>query len=233
MAEWICKISDTPSGSSLTQSEMEQNALNVTAILCKQYYWSVIAVAGALGNMQVESQINPGACEWYKGIPISSSLYYGGGLGLIQITDYRPYMKEHVHPILWCADYANEDWWDGTFQCSMLTMATNSIWTGCGEGVGALWGWMESSSYPSISFNDYLDFAGTPEEAAEYWYYCMEAHSPYQYQFEQRKANARNWYGFIKDADPDIPDPSPTPPIITERKGMPVWMKTLRPYYRR
>lgn len=230
MAEWVTKISDTPAQSVLTQSEMEQNALNVMAILCKDYYWSLTAVAGALGNMQVESHINPGACEWYRGVPSSSSLYYGGGLGLIQITDYRPYIKEHVHPILWCADYANENWWDGKFQCQMLTMATNSIWTACGEGVGALWGWMESPTYPSIPFNDYIGYTGTPDEAAEYWYYCMESHMTEQYELEARKSNALYWYDFLLDKDPDIPTPSPTPPVYSSKKGMPVWMMCRRPH---
>lgn len=230
MAEWICRVSDNYSQSVLSQSEMETNALNIMAILNKQMGWSLEAVAGALGNMQRESTLNPGACEGGRGVPAQNALYYGGGLGLIQWTDYPAYQREHVHPILWSARHFNQNWWDGTFQCTLLGYANDATITSCGEGVGALWGWLESNSYPSISFPDYKNFTGSVDDATEYWYFCMEMHSTYEDAMELRKQYANYWYSFLQGEDPPIPTPSPTPSIY---KKMPLWMKTLRPHYRR
>lgn len=63
----------------LTESEMRDNASYIYSYLTNEG-WSINAIAGMLGNMQIESTINPG---------IWQSLDYGnmdGGYGLVQWT---------------------------------------------------------------------------------------------------------------------------------------------------
>lgn len=217
---WTVRVSDSASVIALTQSEMEGNVDEIYNVLSGTYGWSDTAIAGALGNMQVESSLNPGACEIGRGIPSGSSLYFGGGLGLIQCTDYPAYQQTHVHPLLWNADYYGVDWYDGTFQARLLEEAETPLNTECGEGVGALWGWITSSSYPSISFTNYRTFNGSIDDAVEYWYYCMEWHSSTQSAMQLRKQYGADWYTYITGLSPK-----------RKSKGMPVWMMCRRPYF--
>lgn len=229
MAEWVTRVSDIISQSALTDAEMRNNANCARTILQNQLGWTAEAVAGALGNMQRESSLNAGACETGKGVPRSGSLYYGGGLGLIQLTDYPPYTKQYVHPLLWYANYVGGNWWDGTLQCNMLDYATDPTITDCGVGQGARWGWMQSSSYPSTDFNTYRYDILTVDQCTEYWYYCMEMHSTYTDNMDLRKAYANYWYQYLAGEDPVPVDPTPTPPVYASRKGMPLWMMCRRP----
>lgn len=230
MAEWVTRVSDILSQSALTDAEMRNNANLVRSILQTQLGWTIEAVAGALGNMQKESSINAGACETNRGIPRSGSLYYGGGLGLIQMSDYPIYSKQYVHPLLWCADYFGQNWWDGTFQCNLMEYATDPVITDCGVGRGARWGWLQSSTYPSTDFDTYRYGVLTVGQCTEYWYYDMEMHDSYTDAMDLRKAYANYWYQYLSGEDPVPVDPTPTPPIYGSRKDMPIWMMCRRPY---
>ena len=230
MAEWVTRISDVGSVYRLSQSEMQNNAENVLAILNEQLGWSLNAVAGVLGNMQSESTINPGACEEPRGIPRTGSLYYGGGLGLIQWTDFPAYQQQFVHPLLWYANQVSGSWWDGTLQCNLVNLADDFSVTSCGTGQSR-WGWLSSGTYP-MSFSDFKVYTGTPEDAAVIWLYNLER-GGYD-TAEIRKSRARYWYDYLQGMSPEPPSPPPpTPPTPTpskQSKGMPVWMMCRRPY---
>lgn len=230
MAEWVIRISDKLSVSDLSDSEMETNALNVAYNLT-QMGWTQSAIAGALGNIDKESSINPGACESNRGIPAPYSIYYGGGLGLIQWTDYPAYQKQRVHPLLWYADHVSGNWWDGNLQCDLMDKADDSSITSCGGSEGALWGWMRPSSGAYITFSDYKSFTGTPEQAAEYWLYDLERPGDYSV-LNERQVIARYWYDFLDGKMPERPD-VPDKPIVASSKKMPVWMMCSRPDVRR
>lgn len=232
MAEWVTRVSDIMRIWDLTDSEMETNALNVSYVLA-DLGWSQSAIAGALGNIDKESSINPGACETNRGVPVNYSIYFGGGLGLIQWTDYPAYSKQHVHPLLWYADDVGADWWDGTMQCELMDKADDSTITSCGQGVGPLWGWMQPSSGAYIPFSQYKVFTGTPEQAAEYWLYDLERPGDISSVLQERQVIARYWYDFLDGKTPTRPV-VPTDPIVRESKqGMPVWMMCSRPDVRR
>lgn len=87
MSGWIAK------NDFLTYAEMENNATIIFRYL-QQRGWSINAIAALLGNMEVESTINPQIWE---------SLEYGnmgGGFGLVQWTPATKYIE-------WAgADYA-------------------------------------------------------------------------------------------------------------------------------
>lgn len=70
----------------LTQSEMEVNALYIYNSLISSG-WSIESICGMLGNMQVESTLNPGRWEndSVEGDPT------GHGYGLVQWTPYTNY----------------------------------------------------------------------------------------------------------------------------------------------
>lgn len=231
MAEWITRVSDRQSVWDLTDSEMEVNALNVMYWL-RSYGWTDAAIAGALGNIDKESSINPGACETGRGIPSNLSIYYGGGLGLIQWTDYPAYTKTYVHPLLWYADREGLDWWNGELQCELMNHADDASITSCGQGVGPLWGWMNDGSHAYISFTQYKQFIGTPEDAAMYWLYDLERPGDYSV-LHERQVIARYWYDYIQGKTPVRPDEPPQPIIVPDKKGMPLWMMCSRPDVRR
>lgn len=86
------KIPEPVSGNRyLTQSEMEGNAAYIYYKLSAAG-WSMNAIAGMLGNMEVESTINPGIWE---------SLVQGnmsGGFGLVQWTPAYDFIR-------WCGEF--------------------------------------------------------------------------------------------------------------------------------
>ena len=91
----------TVSNAYLTQSQMDGNAQHIADFLTEKG-WTRNAIAGMLGNMQRESNINPGLWE---------SLNYGntsGGFGLTQwtpATKYLNWAQERGYP---CGnDYSN------------------------------------------------------------------------------------------------------------------------------
>lgn len=233
MAEWITRISDVRSVYALTTEEQQNNAENCLAILNGQLGWSLAAVAGVLGNAVGESTINPGACEGGRGVPRAGSLYFGGGLGIVQWTDYRPYIQEAVHPLLWYANQVSGSWWDGTLQCNLMNYADDPSITDCGMGQGPRWGWSTVGSPYQQSFAEYKAYTGTPEDAASMWLYNFER--PASYSSESlRRSQARYWYDYLQGMSPEPPDPpTPTPPTPTpsrQSKRMPVWMMCRRPY---
>lgn len=229
MASWVCVISDILSVASISMADRKTNAENVLAILNGQLGWSFEAVCGVLGNMEAESYVNPGACESNRGIPRTGSIYYGGGIGLIQWTDLPAYTKENVHPLLWYADRVSGQWWDGTLQTNLINYADDYTITSCGT-TQPRWGWISSAAHP-LSFADYKAYTGTPEDAATYWLYNLERGD---YGSEAtRRVNARYWYNVLQGLTPDPPDPTPpTPPTpVPSRRGnnMPLWMMCRRP----
>ena len=84
MSEWIAK------NAFLTRSEMENNARIIYNYFTSKG-WTKNAIAGMLGNIEVESTINPGI--WENLDP------YGGGFGLVQWTPYTKY-----------SNWAGSDW---------------------------------------------------------------------------------------------------------------------------
>lgn len=71
------------SGNPLTREQQQQNAREIWGYF-QQHGWTLESVSGMLGNMEVESYINPG--QWENGLP-----YYQGGFGLVQWTPYTKF----------------------------------------------------------------------------------------------------------------------------------------------
>lgn len=137
MAEWI-------SGNRfLTMEEMENNAQIFANIMYKNK-WTKNAIAGALGDIQTESTINPGIWE-----DLTS---YEGGYGLVQWTPYTNY-----------SDWAGEGWENnGDKQCERILYELEN-------GLQ----WIATETYP-MSFQEFVRSNESPEYLAYVWMYNYE-----------------------------------------------------------
>ena len=70
----------------LTESQMQGNALEVYKYFAGKG-WTLNAIGGILGNMEKESNINPGLWQSLK------EGNYSGGFGLVQWTPATNYTK--------------------------------------------------------------------------------------------------------------------------------------------
>jgi len=137
MSDWISK------NNWLTQSEQENNALLVWDFF-SGYGWTLEAVAAMLGNLQSESNINPGI--WENLEPFT------GGYGLVQWTPYTKY-----------SEWAGEDWQDnGPRECARVIYELENNLQ-----------WISTSEYP-MSFSEFVESTVDPAELAQAWLYNYE-----------------------------------------------------------
>ena len=221
-------------GTTLTQAEKDNNILCIMDNLEGLYGWSKEAIAGACGCFHEESGYNPGIYETSHGGNLNNLPYFPGGMGLAQWTDYPPYTSQYPNPLPWCADMDNKDWYDGNFQCYLMTKATDPTYTDMGYGQGARWGWQTSSSYPSIAFSSYItNTSMSIRDAVTYWFYDFEWHSPPPLpswvDFEARVAWGQYAYELMQGQTPEPPGPGPGPgPTPSTGRKMPLWMMLKR-----
>lgn len=88
MSNWYCKIRG---GYAPNTNEAQYNATRLREVL-EGYGWSLNAICGFLGNVQLESGLNP----WrYQGDNVQSTATYytwNGGYGLVQYTKPKKYI---------------------------------------------------------------------------------------------------------------------------------------------
>lgn len=177
MAEWIT------GNRFLSLSEMENNAQLVANELAK-HKWTKQAIAGALGNMQTESTINPG---------IWQDLTVGGGYGLVQWTPYTKY-----------SEWAGDGWEDnGSKECERIQYEVEHSLQ-----------WITTDEYPmsfeeyihSTESADYLAWVwlynyerptnlNQPDRAehALYWFDFIRAAPPIWLLWKMKENNERRW----------------------------------------
>lgn len=175
----------------LTQAEMEQNALYF-------YYkmqakgWTLNAIAGMLGNMQVESTINPG---------IWQSLDEGntaGGYGLTQWTPATKYI----------------DWCDARgLEPSEMDSAIARLEYELENGLQ----FYPTDEYP-LTFADYKTSYDTPENLAQA--FLLNYERPANQDQPERSEYAAEWYMWLLmnagELEPDEPEPEP----VKKKKGL-------------
>jgi len=163
----------------LSQSEMENNAQLIYSYFTAKGY-SINAIAGMLGNMESESDINPGI--WQNLIVGSGG---GGGFGLVQWTPYTNFTD-------W-ADSNGFDWEDGYAQCQWIDEQT----TVTGQ-------WRTTDSYP-LSWSEFK----TSEESVEYLASAfLKNFERAGVEVEaERRSQAVAWYTFLTGVEPTPPTP--------------------------
>ena len=158
--------------------------------------WTDNAIAGMLGNMQVESGIDP-ACSYPK---IGNSMatigntyaenYPDRAYGLVQWKGRGSVDPDNNQLVGYAIRYGYE-WYDGDIQMNRLTWEYQSNSKFHPKTIdGVYW-----------TFNDYASSTQTPSVLAEVWMRCYE--DTYSV-LSNRQANAEAWYDYISGG--------PTPP---------------------
>jgi len=208
---------DTLMGSTDTSAigqRMKDNARKIYNYF-KGYGWSDSAIAGMLGNMQLESTLSPALIQstnrWrlpnraadLSDVPNSVMLnfydsYYGGsgggyGIGLVQWDGYTSTAPAGQKLVSFAERY-NLNWYDGDTQTFRIyrECQTNIQWQSA-QISGTGWTW-----------NNYVTNTETPEVSARIWQVCYEVADPGT--LATRQANARYWYDYF------IAHPVPEPP---------------------
>lgn len=165
----------------LSMGEMQNNALIIFRYLLARG-WTVEAISGMLGNMQVESHINPGVWQDLNPNPKL-------GWGLVQwtpSTNFTDWASAH--------GYANDD---GDAQ--LLWIDTETVNYGQ---------WIPTAQYPE-SFNQFKVSTQTPEYLADCFLKNFERPSDINQPI--RQTYARYWYDWWEGSPVPPPNPNPEP----------------------
>lgn len=158
----------TISNNYLTESQMQGNALEVYNFFSARG-WSLNAIAGMLGNMERESNINPGLWQ---------SLNYGnysGGYGLVQWTPATNY-----------TDWASANGYSITDpQGQMIWIDTVTVSSGQ---------WIATSEY-NLSFDAFKTSTQSPEWLASAFLKNFERAGVEAE--DERRSDARKWYDYL------------------------------------
>lgn len=209
---------DTLMGSTDTSnigSRMIENARNI-----RNYFnskgWSDSAIAGMLGNIQLESTFSPaliqGTNRWrlpnhaadLSDVPNSVMLnfydsYYGGsgggyGIGLVQWDGYTSTAPAGQKLVSFAERYSL-NWYDGDTQNFRIfrEYETNIQWQSATIN-GITWYW-----------TNFVTNTQTPEVSARIWQVCYEVADPAT--LPTRQANARYWYDYFIAHPTEFSDP--------------------------
>lgn len=189
---WIVKVGVN---AYLTQSQMENNATEFYGYFHSKGF-TIESIAGMLGNLQQESNINPGMKE-----TASAS----SGWGLIQWTpssNLTEYASAH-----------GTGWAGGEIQ-------TQLMWDEIINGYGSQWIPKPNKGYSYTGEK----FSQLTNVTTACMAYLIERERAGAEVAEKRVAYANAWYKYLTGVTPPTPPEPPEPPTPTKRKGMPVWM---------
>ena len=175
---WIVKVGVR---AYLTQSEMENNATEFYGYFNSKGF-TVESVSGMLGNLQQESNINPG---------MKQTASTSSGWGLIQWT-----------PSSNLTDYATahgSDWTTGEIQ-------TQLIWDEIINGYGGQWLPKPALGY-TYTGEEFSRLTDVTEACKSYLYERERAGTE---ALTNRLTYASNWYEYLTGVTPPTP-PTPTP----------------------
>ena len=178
--------------------------------------WSLSAIAGMLGNMQLESWLSPALIQGthrsllpnsaanLSDVPNSVMInfydsYYGYsnggfGIGLVQWDGYTSTSPAGQKLVSFAERYGLT-WYDGDTQLYRIQreQETNIQWQPATVS-GTRWTW-----------NNYVTNTETPETSAKVWRICYEVAASGT--DATRQANARYWYEYFQDVPPTPPTP--------------------------
>lgn len=188
---WIYKV--TNKLGQMTLADMQNNANEIYAQLTEAG-WTLNAISAVLGNMAVESSLNPAQTQY--GYPTTS---LNGGYGLVQWTPASKYKN-------W-ANQLGVDITDGYWQ--LLDLDTQA------HGVE----YIMKSAYP-LTYSEFKTSEDTPAYLTEVFLKNYERAGVEA--LSKRVEWANYWYEFLSGVVPPSP-PTPPKPTI-KKKGMPVYM---------
>ena len=151
----------------LTQIHRDSNAELIYQYL-SNLGWTREAIAGILGNMDVESSMNPALIEgrsYHSLITNAQCLAIDDqhGVGLVQWTGHTTTAPAGQKLASFAIRY-NKEWYDGELQCFRLEREyQTNIQFNPGTVDGVQWDW-----------NTYVNSTSTPEQLAKVWQYLYE-----------------------------------------------------------
>lgn len=202
-------------------AEQINNATLIWNALKAQGY-SDVAIAGVLGNMTQESSLSPGALDGHLSTlpdngqsltPLTNDVMLGYaslsqrgyGTGLIQWDSYNndPNYPPEGNQLVSYAIRHGYDWYDGDMQMARLEMEsqnTNNTY------------WYPWNVKPNMTWDEFKNYTGTPERAADIFRLCRERGGDSSVQI--RRDNAKYWYEYFNGSQepPTPPEPEPEPP---------------------
>ena len=178
---WICSDQYLP-----------QSYRDVNANLIWQYFhalgWTREAVAGILGNMDVESSVNPALIEGrnYHTLPDNNtvlSIITTTGVGLVQWTGTTTTPPAGQKLASFAIRY-NKNWYDGELQCFRLEREYDeNLQFDPGVVDGVSWDWYT-----------YVHSHESPEQLAKVWQYQYERGGT---DTQTRQQKARYYYDLL------------------------------------
>lgn len=179
----------------LTNSQREDN-VDIIYAYFNALGWTINPIAAMLGNMHLESQLNP--AQWENGYPIYNPGNTGFGL-----SQWTPWTK--------IRDAIGSDWETNyTAQLDRINYEAQP------ENQGLQW--IPVSRYESYTFQQFAhDTTHSLQWLVECYEYSYERGDP---AIATRLSYAQHWLAYMQTHPPG-PGPGPTPTI---RTGMPVWM---------
>lgn len=201
---WMTTDTGGSMGTTNTSGITSKQIHNATLIYrwFKSNGFSDSAIAGMIGNMQVESWLSPALIQAthrsqlpnhaanLSDVPNSVMINYydrqgsGYGVGLVQWDGYTP-LDPPGQKMVSYAINNNWNWYDGLTQMNRIIYErdNNYQWTSYRIN-GIQWYW---SNFPTNT--------QTPEVSAHIWQACYEVADPQT--LPTREANARYWYDYF------------------------------------
>lgn len=206
--------------SALNQAQLENNATLIYMYL-RSCGFALNTIAGILGNIETEGQINPGQTEhssyqlpqYNQSTGVPTNTYFlpdrsaFKGLGLCGWTAWSG-ADENI--VLKTAMNQNKAWYDGDMQCELINQIGNlGYWT-----IRAGW---------NISWNDFKTNANgwSPEDLASAFLYNFENPDDPVSSEPIRRSQATNWYNYLINIDSG--GDYPLNPSEYKTRKMPLW----------
>lgn len=172
------KYNTTSSNAYPTTAQQTANAQYILNFLTAfPYNWTPQAVCGMLGNMQTESQINPGV--WQN----LNSTNVNNGFGLVQWT-----------PSTTLTNWASQQGLSPTAMDTQLKRIVYELENGLQ---------FYTSSYSSMTFHEFIASTDTPANLAQVWLHNYER--PANLDQPDRSTQATNWFNTLDMTGTDSP----------------------------
>lgn len=161
------------SNSGWSTAQMQHNALDLYNYFTAQG-WSINAICAMLGNMQVESYINPG--QWQIGSTIEGIPADGIGFGLVQWTPWTKFTN-----------------WAGSDYRTNFEKQKYRIIYELNNGLQ----WIVRASYNNMTFRQFSVSNATIDYLTEVFVRCYENPADWQSSIAIRRSNANAWYQYL------------------------------------
>lgn len=172
------RTNQSASSSGWSEAQKENNALIIYDFLHTQNGWTVNAVSAILGNMELESYINPAQTQ--IGYSLQST---AGGFGLVQWTPRTKF-----------SDWAGADW-ETNYDKQLARIKSEWLYNTDGQ-------WIPTATDGYMTFDQFAHSTNSPGDLAMTFERSYERGTPFE---AQRRANAERWYTYLTGSPPSPP----------------------------